>query len=101
MYHRDRIPDLIRRAVKVALAPEPGPVHLDTPVDVIFGFKRVSRSKKKRLFPDRRFRFEGHVRPAHDAVLRAARLIASSARPLPWSDAPSSGRAQEKTSCPS
>jgi len=82
MYHRDRIPDLIRRAVKTALSPEPGPVHLDTPVDVIFGFKRVSRSKKKKLFPDRRFRFDGSVRPSRESVIQAARLIGSSARPL-------------------
>ncbi|HOW81264.1 MAG TPA: thiamine pyrophosphate-binding protein [Spirochaetota bacterium] len=82
MYHRDRIPALIRRAVKFALSPEPGPVHLDTPVDVIFGFKRVSRSKKKNLFPDRQFRFDGKVIPSRESVLNAARVIGLSARAL-------------------
>jgi len=38
-YHYKRIPQLTRRAIRIARAPEPGPIHLDVPVDILFEFK--------------------------------------------------------------
>ncbi len=82
LYHRDRIPSLIQRAFKTALAPEPGPVHLDVPVDVIFGFERVSAKKTKRLFPAADFRFKGQVYPDDVGVKKTAALLHESRKPL-------------------
>ncbi len=82
MYHRDRIPSLIKRAFKIALAPEPGPVHLDTPVDVIYGYKWVSKSKMKTLFPFGDARFKGHVFPDKAGVAAAVDLMSMSKKPL-------------------
>ncbi|MDY6905847.1 MAG: thiamine pyrophosphate-binding protein [Thermodesulfobacteriota bacterium] len=81
-YHRDRIPNLIRRALKMALAPEYGPVHLDVPVDVIYGFKMVSDKKMKNLFPGTASRFSGNIMPDPAGVETAASLIANAERPL-------------------
>ncbi len=81
-YHRDRVPNLIRRALKTALAPEYGPVHLDVPVDVIYGFKMVTNKKMKTLFPDTASRFSGAILPHEAAVQKAAGLMASAQRPL-------------------
>ncbi len=82
LYHRDRIPNLIQRAFKTALAPEPGPVHLDAPVDVIFGFKRVSAKKMGDLFPDADFRFKGLIYPDERGLAEAVELIKKSSKPL-------------------
>ncbi|GEM_PF-737812 len=82
VYHYDRIGQLVRRAIKVATAPEPGPVHLDIPVDVLFEFHRVGKSRSARLFPPGVFRFEGQVPANEEALDAAARLVNSSRRPL-------------------
>ena len=82
LYHRDRIPSLVRRAFKTALAPEPGPVHLDVPVDVIFGFRRVSAKKMKHLFPGADFRYKGAIYPDDQGLQEAWRLIGRSRKPL-------------------
>lgn len=81
-YHRDRIPNLVQRALKNALAPEPGPVHLDVPVDVIFGFKRVSRTKMKKLFPEKTFRFQGQLMPNPQGLAAAGQMMTGASRPL-------------------
>ena len=82
LYHRDRIPSLVQRAFKTALAPEPGPVHLDAPVDVIFGFKRVSARKMEKLFPVADFRFKGQIYPDARSLSDAAGLLSGCRRPL-------------------
>ena len=82
LYHRDRIPSLIQRALKIALAPEPGPVHLDAPVDVIFGFKSVSGKKMERLFPAADFRFKGQIHPDARSLSEAVELMGACSRPL-------------------
>ena len=82
LYHRDRIPNLIRRAFKTALAPEPGPVHLDAPVDIIFGFKRVSAKKMEALFPTADFRFKGEVYPDAHSLSEAVELVGACRKPL-------------------
>jgi len=82
IYHYDRIPQLVRRAIKVAAAPEPGPVHLDVPVDVLFEFHRVSGTRFGKLFPGGSFRFEGEIRADEAALEKGAELIRSAKRPL-------------------
>lgn len=81
-YHRDRIPNLVRRALKTALAPEYGPVHLDVPVDVIYGFKAVTNKKMKTLFPATASRFSGSIIPDAAGVQIMADLMAKAQRPL-------------------
>lgn len=82
LYHRDRIPNLIQRAFKIALSPEPGPVHLDAPVDVIFDFKRVSAKKMERLFPVLDFRFKGQMFPDENGLSEAVELMRRCRKPL-------------------
>ncbi len=81
-YHRDRIPDLVRRALKTALTPEYGPVHLDVPVDVIYGFQRVSAKKRRQLFPAGGSRFTGQIFPNRDRLDAAAKILAEARKPL-------------------
>ncbi|MFP4446269.1 MAG: thiamine pyrophosphate-binding protein, partial [Desulfosudaceae bacterium] len=81
-YHRDRIPNLIRRALKTALSPEYGPVHLDVPVDVIYRYKAVTHKKMKILFPDTASRFSGAMLPDTAAVQEAIKLMMDAERPL-------------------
>lgn len=82
MYHRERIPYLIRRAINAALSPEQGPVHLDVPVDVMYGYGNVSRKKRGELLHDRETRYRGDIVPARGALASTAEKIASSKRPL-------------------
>jgi thiamine pyrophosphate-dependent acetolactate synthase large subunit-like protein len=82
VYHYDRIPQLTRRALRVAAAPEPGPAHLDLPVDVLFGFKRVTGKKRKKLFAPGVHRFEGEVMPDEKALDKVVELIRSSKKPI-------------------
>ena len=82
IYHYKRIPQLVRRAIKVAVAPEPGPVHLDLPVDVIFEYNKISESGFEKYFPEGNFRFEGKTVPNEESVEKAVSLIKASRKPL-------------------
>jgi len=81
-YHYKRIPQLTRRAIRIARAPEPGPIHLDVPVDVLFEFKRVSGKKHDKLFAPGVHSFKGEVQPGTDAMCAAAEIMANSRRPV-------------------
>jgi len=82
MYHYGRVPQLLRRAIKTALAAEPGPVHLDMPVDVIFSYRKLDEKEYSKLFPEGNFRFEGEIPPDPKALDEAAALLEKSRRPI-------------------
>lgn len=79
VYHYHRIPQLVRRALRIATAPEPGPAHLDVPVDVLFEYHRGGESE---LFSHGLHRFQGEVLPDEQELTRAVQLISSARRPL-------------------
>ncbi len=82
MYHYKRAPQLLRRAIKIALAAERGPVHLDMPVDVIFQYRKLAEDDYSKFFPEGNFRFEGEIRADSKALDEAASLIKNAKRPL-------------------
>jgi len=83
MYHYDRIPQLVARAYKIALAPEPGPVHLDLPMDIAFQKKSLSRSRMKTMIPAAdKTRFIGKQAADPKEMQKAIRLIREAKRPL-------------------
>ena len=73
IHHEDTIPEVVRKAVRVARSEKPGAVLLELPEDV------AKRDSKEEPLPVRRFR-----RPAPDprAVERAAERLAAAERPL-------------------
>jgi len=82
LYHYDRMPDLIARSIRMACAPEPGPIHLDVPVDVIFEYKKLRGKSMKKVFPSGLTRYDGEVHPDPGATSKAAEAIMSSIRPV-------------------
>lgn len=82
MYHYRRVPQLLRRAIKIALAAEPGPAHLDMPVDVIFSYQKLGDDDYSKLFPRGSSRFEGEIRAAPEALDEAAAIIKKAHRPI-------------------
>lgn len=70
--HWERIPELVQRAFRTALAGKPGPVHLDFPVDVLF--KKDDEEKVKILSPER---YRAQVASSGDmsAIKKAVEMI--------------------------
>jgi len=73
----DRVPELVREAFRVALAPRRGPVHLNLPRDVLAGQAEFEPSSA--LVNHRN---QGVPAPSTDAVTEAAALLASASRPV-------------------
>ena len=73
----DRVPELVREAFRVALAPRRGPVHLNLPRDVLAAEADVAEAPS----PDS---YRGYSLPAAapGAVAEAARLLAGAVRPV-------------------
>jgi acetolactate synthase-1/2/3 large subunit len=83
MYHLDRIPQLVARAYKIATSPEPGPVHLDLPLDIAFASKRLSASRLEKIIPHPcESRFTGDIGADPSELEVASRLISEAERPL-------------------
>lgn len=73
----DRVPELVREAFRVALAPRRGPVHLNLPRDVLAGQAEFEPSSARV-----NHRNQGVPAPSADAVTEAAALLASASRPV-------------------
>ncbi|MBT5580065.1 MAG: thiamine pyrophosphate-binding protein [Acidimicrobiaceae bacterium] len=73
----DRVPELVREAFRVALAPRRGPVHLNLPRDVLAGQAEFEPSSAPV-----NHRNQGVPAPSADAVTEAAALLASASRPM-------------------
>jgi len=83
LYHPYRIPQLVRRAYRMATAAEPGPVHLDLPVDIAFQKTRVKSLKAGEIMPEpEKTRFIGKALPDPEEVKKAAGLISGCKRPV-------------------
>jgi acetolactate synthase-1/2/3 large subunit len=76
-----RIPELVRRAYRVATSGRPGPVLLDVPEDVAHGDHDFPESD---LYADEAARAIPalRIRPDRDDVVRAAGLLAKAERPV-------------------
>jgi len=51
VYHWERIPSLVNRALREAQANSPGPAHLDIPVDILFQTKKFNDHVKSNILP--------------------------------------------------
>jgi len=69
------MPNAVRRALQIAMAPPTGPVFLSLPLD-------VQQASADNLDTSPPWRPDGHVRPAPDALHRTADILASAANPV-------------------
>jgi acetolactate synthase-1/2/3 large subunit len=72
----DAVPEIVRKAFKVAMLEKPGPTHIEVPEDLAATL--LSEDAPKPLIP-------GHAyfpEPSDDAIAHAARLLAESERPM-------------------
>jgi len=92
VYTTARIPEMIDRAFRTAVAGKPGPVFLDFPQDVLYGTVEADEVQ----WPDLGRTLTERARPAGDPdlIARAIRLLEQAERPLVlsgsgvlWSDA--------------
>ncbi len=74
----DRIPEVIQRAFREALAGRPGPVHIDIPYDYIF---EVADDSNLNILEPRQYR-PGAIGPSADEVKEAAESLARAKNPL-------------------
>lgn len=80
VHEGQRLPELVRRALREALSGRPGPVHLDIPQDVLAGPIQVPDDEMA-LAPAR-YRALTRPRPDASAVASAAALLTAARRPL-------------------
>jgi acetolactate synthase-1/2/3 large subunit len=73
--HANKLPEALRRALRIATSGRPGPVHLDLPADTQRG-----QTEDDIVSPDR-YRPALAVRPLDDDLRRAAELLLSSQKP--------------------
>jgi len=83
IYHWERIPSLVHRALREAQANAPGPVHLDVPVDVFFKTQELDERKMSKIMPAAKTtRFVGALPGPEEQVSQALAAISTSERPL-------------------
>ncbi len=76
---RDRIPELLRRALRVSWRGRPGVVHLDIPEDILNGTGEIDESA---IRAPHRYRRDTRIAPDPELVERAAALLAEARQPL-------------------
>ncbi len=83
IYHSHRIPQLLARAYRSALAPPPGPVHLDIPLDVFYQpLKKKNQNLENLILPAEKTRFSGKFSPERAELEKAGELLTQSQKPL-------------------
>lgn len=76
---RDRIPELLRRALRISYQGRPGVVHLDVPEDVLNG---VADTDDAMVRPPRTYRRTTRLQPDPALVAEAAQLLRTADAPL-------------------
>jgi len=79
IYHWQRIPELVQRAIRVALSGRPGPVHLDLPADVLFN---DAEEEYVGIYPPERYRALRNPVGDLELINQAAKMLYSAERPL-------------------
>lgn len=75
----ERVPELFRKALRVAWHGRPGVVHLDVPEDVLNGTFEVEEGWRR---PPSSYRYSGAIVPDPALVERVAELLARAERPM-------------------
>lgn len=73
----ERIPEIMRRAFKIASTPPQGPVTLAIPSDIL-----ATKSVRAAIVPREKFMIEPELRPSPGPIEDAARLLLEARRPL-------------------
>lgn len=76
---RDRIPEMLRRALRISWRGRPGVVHLDVPEDVLNGAGPIDEAT---IRAPHRYRRDRRIAPDPTLVDRAAELLAGAQQPL-------------------
>jgi acetolactate synthase-1/2/3 large subunit len=77
--HWKRIPELVRQAFRNATAGQPGPVHLDVPVDILF---EMGPEESVRIPPPQKYRATKLPVGNPELVKQAAKMLVESKFPL-------------------
>jgi len=89
IYHSHRIPQLIARAYRSALAPPPGPVHLDIPLDVFYQpFRAKNLKQGDFILPGEKTRFTGKFAPDPEELETARALLTKAKSPVAFLGSP-------------
>lgn len=76
---RDRIPEMLRRALRISWRGRPGVVHLDIPEDVLNGAGDIDEAA---IRAPHRYRRDSRIAPDPALVERAAAMLAEARQPL-------------------
>ncbi len=76
---RDRIPEMLRRALRISFRGRPGVVHVDIPEDVLNSSGEIDESS---IQAPERYRRTTRLRPDPDIIHKAAAMLAGSSAPL-------------------
>ncbi|MEM0202410.1 MAG: thiamine pyrophosphate-binding protein [Archaeoglobaceae archaeon] len=79
VYHWQRIPELLQRAIRVALSGRQGPVHLDLPSDVLFN---DAEEEYAGIYPPERYRAIEKPVGNPELVKKAAEMLYNAEMPL-------------------
>ena len=75
----DRIPELVQKAFRIAMAGKPGPVQLDVPDEM---FYVTGEEDSARVIPPERYRVDYRLAGNPELVIKAAKMLADAAYPL-------------------
>jgi acetolactate synthase I/II/III large subunit len=79
VYHWERIPQMVNRALREAWSNAPGPVHLDIPVDVLF---KTGKPSEKMMTKPESTRYCGEIPGTLEKISKANELIRKAKQPV-------------------